>query len=62
MEESTPHPEGTPEEGSVRDRRCGRCQVTFAGDPDSHAAAQLGWWLCPPCREALVGHQTPGRW
>jgi hypothetical protein len=32
MEEPTPHPEGTPEEGSVRDRRCGRCQVTFAGE------------------------------
>ena len=40
---------------SPRRRQCGRCQLTFAGDPTLHPSAQLGWWLCPPCREALLG-------
>jgi hypothetical protein len=35
-------------------RRCGRCRHTFAGDP-SHPGALPEWWLCPPCRAALLG-------
>jgi len=38
-----------------KDRQCGRCRVIFAGDPALHRSAQLGWWVCPPCREALLG-------
>jgi hypothetical protein len=45
---------------SVRLRRCGRCQQDFPADPGLHASAQPGWWLCPPCRESLLGHQRPG--
>jgi len=55
-----PDPEGASEEDPVRDRRCNRCQLTFPGDPDAHATAQLGFWLCPPCRESLIGHQRKG--
>jgi hypothetical protein len=63
MDEPTPDPKISPEEASTPERRCGRCQRTFPGDPDlQHASAQLGWWMCAPCREALVGHQAAGRW
>jgi hypothetical protein len=47
--------------GAVRDRQCGRCQLTFPGDAGSHPTAQLGWWLCPPCKDALIDHQPPSR-
>ena len=48
----------TVEDGNAaRPRQCGRCQLSFPGDPDLHPTAQLGWWLCPPCRKALI----PGR-
>jgi hypothetical protein len=40
---------------STRQRQCGRCRLTFAGDPTLHPSAHLGWWLCPACREALLG-------
>jgi hypothetical protein len=58
MEEPTPDPA---EGEAVRERRCGRCQLMFPGEPGSHATAQLGWWMCPPCHEALLGHQRAGR-
>jgi hypothetical protein len=60
-ENSAPDPEVATEATPGRDRQCGRCQQTFAGEAGAHAVAQLGWWLCPPCREALIGHQPRGR-
>jgi hypothetical protein len=51
-----------PDDVSVRERRCGRCQLDFPAAPDLHATAQPGFWLCPPCRDALLGHQGAGRW
>jgi hypothetical protein len=39
-------------------RLCGRCRLTFPGDPTLHPTAQAEWWVCPPCRQALFG---PGR-
>ena len=39
----------------LRERQCGRCRLSFPADPALHPSAQLGWWLCPPCREALLG-------
>jgi hypothetical protein len=60
MEDPTPDPEDSTDAKNVRERQCGRCQVTFPGDPVLHATAQLGWWLCPTCREALIGHQRQG--
>jgi hypothetical protein len=43
-----------PEEQSTPTRQCGRCRVTFAGDPTLHPIAQREWWLCAPCREVLL--------
>ena len=36
-------------------RQCGRCRQTFPGDPTLHPVALPEWWLCPRCREALLG-------
>ncbi len=40
-------------------RQCGRCRQSFPGDPDLHRVALPEWWLCPPCREALLGKPGP---
>jgi hypothetical protein len=63
MEDPTPALEapGSPAVASVRERRCGRCQLTFPCDAGQHASAQIGWWLCPPCHEKLLGHQGRAR-
>ena len=50
-------PATVPEDDDARPRQCGRCQLTFPEDPGLHPTAQLGWWLCPPCREALIGRR-----
>ena len=47
-------------------RRCGRCRRDFPGDPLLGETAQKTWWLCPPCRHALLGDvliglPSPGR-
>jgi hypothetical protein len=36
-------------------QQCGRCRLHFPGDPSLDGAAQAAWWLCPPCREVLLG-------
>lgn len=41
-------------EESVPPRQCGRCRLTFPGDP-TLAPLGRGWWLCPPCHDALLG-------
>jgi hypothetical protein len=38
-----------------RPRQCGRCRSMFPGDPTLHPNALPDWWLCPPCRTALLG-------
>ena len=51
-----PSPEpSTPAQG-VRPRQCGRCRLFFAGDETLPPRAIPDWWLCPRCREALLGH------
>jgi hypothetical protein len=40
-------------------RQCGRCRRSFPADPALHPVAIAEWWLCPPCREALLGHADP---
>lgn len=56
--------DGAPE---ARPRQCGRCRLTFEGDPALHPTAVPDWWLCPPCRDALLGgprragHEGGGR-
>jgi hypothetical protein len=39
-------------------RQCARCRMTFPGDARRDAPAQPTWWLCPPCRTALLGDGT----
>ena len=48
-----------PREGddTVPSRRCGRCREVFPGDPTCHPTALPEWWLCPPCRLALLGNR-----
>jgi len=36
-------------------RRCGRCLAQFPGDPDADPVVIPEFWMCPPCREALLG-------
>jgi hypothetical protein len=57
MEGPDPDQAAIPDEESVRERHCGRCQLAFPGEAGSHPTAQLGFWLCPPCKQALTGHQ-----
>ena len=62
MEDPQPTPDDAPDEAPpVREHRCGRCQQMFPVDPDQHATAQLGWWLCPPCHQSLLGTQRVSR-
>jgi hypothetical protein len=50
--------EAGPAEGvevELRSRRCGRCLAEFPGDPDADQVAMPDFWMCPPCREKLLG-------
>jgi hypothetical protein len=47
-----PHP---PIGADPAPRRCGRCRQLFEGDPTANPDAVPEWWLCPPCRTALLG-------
>lgn len=38
-----------------RDQQCGRCRLSFSADPAREAIALQDWWLCEPCRDALLG-------
>lgn len=40
---------------SVPSRQCGRCRAVFPGDPTIQPGTMREWWLCPPCRTALLG-------
>ena len=46
---------GTPKVEEMRPRQCGRCRAMFEGDPSLHPTAIPEWWLCGPCRSALLG-------
>jgi len=43
------------DEAGVPTRRCGRCLAQFPGDPDDDPVAMPDFWMCPPCREKLLG-------
>jgi hypothetical protein len=49
-----PEPVRTSDE-TVAGRQCGRCRKSFPGDATAHPTALQEWWLCPSCREALLG-------
>jgi hypothetical protein len=36
-------------------RRCGRCLGQFPGDPDADPVVIPEFWMCPACRQALLG-------
>jgi len=44
---------------TVASRQCGRCRAMFPGDPTLHPTGLPEWWLCPPCRLALLGPNPP---
>ena len=52
---ATPTGVASPGAADVPSRQCGRCRGIFEGDPTLHPTAQPEWWICPPCREALLG-------
>ena len=53
--------EPEPEAATPPTRQCGRCRVTFPGDPTLAPGTLAGWWLCAPCRTALLGGPRNGR-
>ena len=36
-------------------RQCGRCRGNCPADATLHRTALPEWWLCPTCREVLLG-------
>jgi hypothetical protein len=46
------------DDAQPEDRRCGRCRELFTTDPDLPASVRAEWWLCPPCRELLLGRRA----
>jgi hypothetical protein len=46
---------------AARTRLCGRCRKVSDWNPDDPLAGEASWWLCPPCREALIGGVGRGR-
>lgn len=42
-------------------RLCGRCRQPSVCDPDDPTAAMVAWFLCQPCRVALLGNTGRGR-
>ena len=51
---------GEAEEAPPR-RQCGRCRKMFEGDRTLHHVPLHGWWLCQPCRVALLGARGTGQ-
>ena len=44
--------------GPPSPRQCGRCRSVFPGDPALDPSAAPRWWVCPPCRIALVPSES----
>jgi hypothetical protein len=44
---------------AVPDRRCGRCQCAFPGDPTLFF--QTDWALCPTCEAILLPGRPPAQ-
>ena len=42
-------------EPAARMRLCGRCRKPSERDPADPPLSAAQWFLCPPCREALLG-------
>jgi hypothetical protein len=39
-------------------RQCGRCRLSFDGDPTVDPQLSPEWWLCPPCRNTLLPNRS----
>lgn len=42
-------------QGTAPGRACGRCRQISAADPHHVDGTIADWWLCDPCRLALLG-------
>jgi len=40
-------------------RRCGRCLLDCPGEPALDRADERAWWLCPGCRNVILGTALP---
>ena len=50
-----------PNEPAVRTRLCGRCRKPSDRDPAEPSGSVAIWFLCPPCRQKLLGGTGRGR-
>lgn len=48
-------------DGAPRTRLCGRCRKVSDRNPADPPSPEADWWLCPPCRDALIGGVGRGR-
>jgi hypothetical protein len=44
-----------PSDPSPATRQCNRCRLCFEGDRTLVSFRPEAFWLCPPCRERLLG-------
>jgi len=56
--------EDTEEDVLVDPVKCGRCRLSFVQHPSVVPGDSTRWWLCPPCRDRLLGQRsrTDARW
>ncbi|GEM_PF-5245207 len=38
--------------------KCGRCRLTFVLHPSIGLGDSAKWWLCPECRNRLLGDES----
>ena len=66
MSDLVPEPsttDGLPAGPAAGLRRCGRCRADFPVDVTLLGNGQPDWWVCDPCRAALLGPDAPrARW
>jgi hypothetical protein len=46
----------------LQSRRCSRCRVEFPLDSSLWFVQENEWWLCVPCRSALLGRDRLRGW
>ena len=51
----------TANEPAVPTRLCGRCRKPSDRDPTDRPGSTADWFLCPPCRQVLLGGTGRGR-
>jgi hypothetical protein len=38
--------------------KCGRCRLSFVQHPSIVPGDSARWWVCPPCRDRLLGKRS----